>query len=109
VTVVDASVAVDALVAVGPPGELAREELRRQTVLEVPAIFAAEVTSALLDPTPRIASSAADEAPQGVQLVRAERQGDPAIEQRARAHADSKQQRLARRAGGTQKRIELGS
>jgi predicted nucleic acid-binding protein len=46
-TVVDASVFVDALVTVGRPGELAREELRSLTVLEVPAIFGAEVTSAL--------------------------------------------------------------
>jgi predicted nucleic acid-binding protein len=47
VTVIDASVFVDALVAVGPPGQLAREELRGRLVLEVPAIFGAEVTSAL--------------------------------------------------------------
>jgi predicted nucleic acid-binding protein len=47
VTVVDASVLVDALVALGPPGDAARDELRHRTVLEVPAIFAAEVTSAL--------------------------------------------------------------
>jgi predicted nucleic acid-binding protein len=47
VTVVDASVFVDALVNVERPGQLAREELRAQTVLEVPAIFGAEVTSAL--------------------------------------------------------------
>jgi predicted nucleic acid-binding protein len=47
VTVVDASVFVDALVSSGLHGELARDELRGQTVLEVPAIFGAEVTSAL--------------------------------------------------------------
>jgi len=46
-TVVDASVFVNALVSVGPPGRLARDELRHVAVLEVPAIFAAEVTSAL--------------------------------------------------------------
>ncbi len=47
VTVVDASVFVDAIVSSGLPGQVARDELRRQTVLEVPAIFGAEVTSAL--------------------------------------------------------------
>ena len=47
VTVVDASVFVDALVSSGLPGQLARDELRGRTVLEVPAIFGAEVTSAL--------------------------------------------------------------
>jgi predicted nucleic acid-binding protein len=47
VTVVDASVLVDALVAVGTPGELARIELRDRTALEVPAIFGAEAASAL--------------------------------------------------------------
>jgi predicted nucleic acid-binding protein len=47
VTVVDASVLVDALVSSGLAGQLARDELRRRTVLEVPAIFGAEVTSAL--------------------------------------------------------------
>jgi predicted nucleic acid-binding protein len=46
-TVVDASVFVNALVSVGPPGQAARDELKRLTVLEVPAIFTAEVTSAL--------------------------------------------------------------
>ena len=45
--VVDASVLVDALVSAGRPGELARAELRDRSVLEVPAIFAAEATSAL--------------------------------------------------------------
>ena len=45
--VVDASVLVDALVSAGRPGELARAELRGRSVLEVPAIFAAEATSAL--------------------------------------------------------------
>lgn len=45
--VVDASVLVDALVSAGRPGELARAELRGRTVLKVPAIFAAEATSAL--------------------------------------------------------------
>ena len=43
----DASVLVDARVNAGWPGELARAELRGRTVLEVPAIFAAEATSAL--------------------------------------------------------------
>jgi len=47
VAVVDASVFVDALVSAGRPGELARAELRGRSVLEVPAIFAAEATSAL--------------------------------------------------------------
>jgi predicted nucleic acid-binding protein len=47
VAVVDASVFVDALVGAGRPGEVARAELRGGTVLEVPAIFAAEATSAL--------------------------------------------------------------
>jgi predicted nucleic acid-binding protein len=45
--VVDASVLVDALVSAGRPGELARAELGGRSVLEVPAIFAAEATSAL--------------------------------------------------------------
>lgn len=45
--VIDASVLVDALVAAGPPGRAARAELGRLTVLEVPAIFAAEAASAL--------------------------------------------------------------
>lgn len=43
----DASVLVDALVGVGTPGEFARAELRDCSVLQVPAIFAAEATSAL--------------------------------------------------------------
>ncbi|MEX1009285.1 MAG: type II toxin-antitoxin system VapC family toxin [Acidimicrobiia bacterium] len=46
-TVLDASVLVDALVGVGKPGESARAELREQTIIEVPAIFGAEATSAL--------------------------------------------------------------
>ncbi len=46
-SVLDASVLVDALVNAGRPGEQARVELRDRTVLEVPAIFAAEVASAL--------------------------------------------------------------
>ena len=46
-TVTDASVLVDALVGFGRPGGLARDELRHRAVLEVPAIFGAEVTSAL--------------------------------------------------------------
>ncbi|HEY6622743.1 MAG TPA: type II toxin-antitoxin system VapC family toxin [Acidimicrobiales bacterium] len=46
-TVIDASVLVDALVGVGRPGELARDELRHRAVLEVPAIFGAEAVSAL--------------------------------------------------------------
>ncbi|HEX9031619.1 MAG TPA: type II toxin-antitoxin system VapC family toxin [Streptosporangiaceae bacterium] len=45
--VLDASVVVDALVTLGPAGDLARAELRELTELQVPAIFAAEVTSAL--------------------------------------------------------------
>ena len=43
----DASVFVDALVSAGRPGEVARTELRGGSVLEVPAIFGAEATSAL--------------------------------------------------------------
>ncbi len=46
-SVLDASVLVDALVNAGRPGEQARAELRDRTVLEVPGIFAAEVASAL--------------------------------------------------------------
>lgn len=46
-TVVDASVLVDALVGAGQSGDLAREELRHRTVLEVPAIFGAEAVSGL--------------------------------------------------------------
>jgi predicted nucleic acid-binding protein len=45
--VIDASVLVDALVAAGRPGQAARAELSRLTVLEVPGIFAAEAASAL--------------------------------------------------------------
>jgi predicted nucleic acid-binding protein len=47
VTVYDSSVYVDALVAVGEAGSSARAALRDRTVLEVPAIFAAEALSAL--------------------------------------------------------------
>ncbi len=43
----DASVVVDALVVAGRPGDLGRAELRRLRELQVPAIFAADVTSAL--------------------------------------------------------------
>jgi predicted nucleic acid-binding protein len=46
-TVVDASVLVNALVAAGPAGDAARKELRDRTTLQVPAIFGAEVASAL--------------------------------------------------------------
>lgn len=46
-SVIDASVFVDSLVGVGVHGELAREEVRIQSTLQVPAIFAAECTSAL--------------------------------------------------------------
>ncbi len=46
-SVIDASVAVDALVGVGAHGEHAREELRGRSTLEVPAIFGAEAASAL--------------------------------------------------------------
>jgi len=45
--VIDASVFVDAMVGVGNHGELARQELRDQAALQVPAIFGAEATSAL--------------------------------------------------------------
>ena len=45
--VVDASVLVDALAVAGRAGDSARSELRRHTVLEVPAIFGAESVSAL--------------------------------------------------------------
>ena len=46
-SVIDASVFVDALVGVGIHGELARQEVRSQPTLQVPAIFAAESTSAI--------------------------------------------------------------
>src|SRR5487761_1331996 len=46
-SVVDASVFVDALVGIGSHGELARQELGGQPTLQVPAIFGAEVASAL--------------------------------------------------------------
>ncbi len=46
-SVTDASVFVDALVGVGVHGELARAYLRGVAVLEVPAIFGAEATSAM--------------------------------------------------------------
>jgi predicted nucleic acid-binding protein len=45
--VLDASVVVDALVVAGPAGDLGRDEMRRLTALQAPAIFTAEVTSAL--------------------------------------------------------------
>ena len=45
--VLDASVVVDALVVTGRPGDLGRAELRKLSELPVPAIFTAEVTSAL--------------------------------------------------------------
>jgi predicted nucleic acid-binding protein len=45
--VLDASVVVDALVVPGLPGDLGRAEMRKLRVLQVPAIFTAEVTSAL--------------------------------------------------------------
>jgi predicted nucleic acid-binding protein len=47
VTVIDASVFVDALVGVGAHGDLARAEVGQLAVLQVPAIFGAEATSAL--------------------------------------------------------------
>lgn len=46
-SVIDASVLVDALVGAGRHGQRARGELRGRSVLQVPAIFAAEATSAL--------------------------------------------------------------
>lgn len=46
-SVVDASVFVDALVGAGPAGSSARKELSDVAVLEVPAIFGAEACSAL--------------------------------------------------------------
>jgi predicted nucleic acid-binding protein len=46
-TVVDASVLVDALVGAGPHGDQARAELGDRMVFEAPAIFGAEVVSAL--------------------------------------------------------------
>jgi predicted nucleic acid-binding protein len=46
-TVLDASVVVDALVVRGSAGDLGRAEMRKLTELAVPAMFTAEVTSAL--------------------------------------------------------------
>ncbi|MGH9129112.1 MAG: type II toxin-antitoxin system VapC family toxin [Acidimicrobiales bacterium] len=46
-TVLDASVMVDALVGLGAVGEVARTALRAQHLLEVPAIFTAEAISGL--------------------------------------------------------------
>ena len=46
-SVVDASVFVNALAVEGEVGDAARDALRRLTVLEVPAVFPAEVTSAV--------------------------------------------------------------
>jgi predicted nucleic acid-binding protein len=46
-TVFDASVLVDALVVAGPAGDDARRVLRDRSVLHVPSVFAAEVTSAI--------------------------------------------------------------
>lgn len=45
--VLDASVITDALAAVGPAGDQAREVLAREPLLHVPAIMTVEVTSAL--------------------------------------------------------------
>ena len=45
--VLDAAVVVDALVTTGSIGDRSRAELRGLTELQLPAIFAAEVTSAL--------------------------------------------------------------
>ena len=45
--VLDASVVVDSLVVSGPAGDLGRDEMRKLGELQVPAIFTAEVTSAL--------------------------------------------------------------
>jgi predicted nucleic acid-binding protein len=47
VTVVDASIVVDALTGFGAVAERARAEVSHQSLLQVPAVFAAEVTSAL--------------------------------------------------------------
>ena len=47
IPVLDASVVVDALVVTGPAGDLGRAELRKLSELQVPAIFTAEVMSAL--------------------------------------------------------------
>ena len=46
-SVTDASVFVDATTAAGPAGESARAALEGQPVLQVPAVFEAEVVSAL--------------------------------------------------------------
>lgn len=46
-SVIDASVFVDALVGVGVHGDRARAELRDESVLQVPAVFGAEAVSAL--------------------------------------------------------------
>lgn len=46
-TVFDASVLVDALVVAGAAGDQARDVLRDRSLLHVPSIFAAEVTSAI--------------------------------------------------------------
>lgn len=46
-TVFDASVLVDALVVAGTAGDDAREVLRDRSLLHVPSIFAADVTSAI--------------------------------------------------------------
>lgn len=46
-SVIDASVFVDAVVGVGAHGEAARDELRHNKTLQVPAIFGAEAVSAL--------------------------------------------------------------
>lgn len=46
-TVIDASVLVDALVVAGPEGDDARDVLRAVTQLHVPSIFSAEATSAV--------------------------------------------------------------
>ncbi len=46
-TIFDASVLVDALVVAGPAGDDARRVLHDRSLLHVPSIFAAEVTSAI--------------------------------------------------------------
>jgi predicted nucleic acid-binding protein len=47
VPVIDASLFVDALVVTGGPGVAARAEIEGLSVLQVPAVFGAEVVSAL--------------------------------------------------------------
>ena len=72
-SVIDASVLVDALAVLGRSGDAARGELARHSVVEVPAIFGAEAVSALrhMAMARRLSPERAAAAVQQVKQVRA--------------------------------------